>query len=85
MSHLVKPTSDKDGTQVLQSAYNDVDSTLAINGFVASKVGNKIIRSDVSATIERYAFYDGTTLLYTLELTYDNGTHDNLNQVERIN
>ena len=79
-----KVKSDLSGENVLRGAFNDVDASITTNGFLVGKVGHKVVRSVVSSTIDDYSFYDGTTLLYTLRITYNNAAHDEVNQAERI-
>lgn len=83
MSQTTKSLSERDANQVLQSSYNDVNDTLGVDGFIVGKLGRKIIRTATSATIDDFSFYEGSTLLYTIRITYDTSTHDNINQVER--
>ena len=78
-----KKMSDQSGNNALRGAYNDQDNTLAISGFVNAKQGHKIVRGVVSPTIDTYSFYDGSTLLYTLQITYNNSSHDEIDLVER--
>ncbi len=78
-----KKMSDQSGNNALRGAYNDQDSTLAVSGFISAKQGHKIVRSAVSPTIDTYSFYDGSTLLYTLQITYNNSSHDEIDLVER--
>ncbi len=83
MSNTTKPFSEYDQTQILQKAYNPTEGTLAVGSFVAGKVGHKITRSIISATVDDFSYYDGATLLYTLRVTYNNASHDEVDQVER--
>lgn len=84
MAETTKPLSEKDYSQTLQGAYNDVDKTLSVNGFVVGKVGHKIIRSDYLTTGDDYSFYDGATLLYTIRVIYTTSAKSILSSVERI-
>lgn len=149
-SYSTKLQSQRDPNQTLQFAFNDNDKSLSISSFVMSKVGAKVVRTIISATIDQYSFLDvvytdsgtlnstmdvtgltgvlnnvaigqvvfgtniaaGTVvsalvsdteitlnqnasgsgsstlqfanLLYTLQITYDDASHDNVNIVERI-
>lgn len=83
MSDTTKPLSERDANQVLQHVHNNVNSTLGVDGFIVGKVGRKITRTAVSGTIEDYEFFEGTTSLYKIRVTYDNSSHDNVDQVER--
>lgn len=84
MSDTSKRMSDRDYQQTLKLSYNDVNSTLGVDGFIVGQVGRKITRSDFSATEEDYSFYDSTVLLYTLRITYTDSSRAFLAQVERI-
>ena len=84
MADTTKQFSDYDQTQIFQKAYNPKDATLAVNGFLTGKLGHKVVRAIVSVTVDDFSYYDGSTLLYTIRITYDNSSHDNVNQAERI-
>jgi hypothetical protein len=84
MSETTKPLSEKDYSQTLQGAYNDVDKTLSVNGFIVGKVGHRITRSDYLAIGDDYSFYDGATLLYTIRVIYTTSSKAILSSVERI-
>jgi hypothetical protein len=79
-----KPLSTNDFEQAIQYAFNDADRTLAVGGFVSSKVGHNIQRTVVSPTVDNFSYYDNSTLLYTLQVTYDTSSHTNVNSVVRI-
>jgi len=83
MAKIDKQMSEKDANQVLMSAYSDTDATIAVSGFVSSKVGARITRSVISPTVDDYSFYDTAKLLYRLRVTYNNSDHDEIDQVER--
>lgn len=79
-----KQASNLSNENVLRSAHNEVDASITTNGFLVGKVGHKIVRTIVSPIVDDYSFYDGTTLLYTLRITYNNASHDDVDQAERI-
>ena len=83
MSDSTKVPSEFDQVQILQRVYNKEEKTLAVGSFISGKVGHKVVRSIVSATVDDFSYYDGATLLYTIRITYDNASHDNVNQAER--
>lgn len=83
MAQTDKPLSERDANQTLQASYNDVNDTLAVDGFVVGLVGRAVQRTVISATIDDYSFYEGATLRYTLRVTYSNSAHDDVNRVER--
>lgn len=82
--HTTKTMSERDFQQAIKLSFNDSDDSLTTSSFVSAKVGYKITRSIMSATVDNYSYYDGTTLLYTLKVTYSNAAHDDVNEVERI-
>lgn len=78
-----KPTSNLSGDLALRQAFNIEDKSITVNGFLVGKIGHKVVRSVISSTVDDYSFYDGTTLLYTFRITYNNATHDEIDQAER--
>jgi hypothetical protein len=84
MSDSTKSPSEFDQVQIIQRVYNKEEKTLAVGSFVAGKLGHKIERNVVSATVEDWEYYDGSALLYTIRVTYDNASHDNVDSVERV-
>lgn len=83
MSDTTKRMSELDQTQIIQKVFNKEEGTLAVGTFVAGKVGHKITRTVISATVDDYSYFDGSNLLYTLRVTYNNASHDDVDQVER--
>jgi len=78
-----KDTPRIDADNTLRQAFNVEDKSITVNGFLVGKVGHKVVRTVVSATVDDYSFYDGTTLLYTFRITYNNAAHDEVDQAER--
>lgn len=79
-----KPLSERDAPQIQKKVYNEVNATLGVDGFIVGAIGRKIIKTNTSATVETYSFYeDQTTLLYQLVITYTDGTKADLSSVER--
>jgi hypothetical protein len=87
MANTTKTKSQVDGNQALQKAYNDVDATLGVNGFVVGKVGHKIelaiSTTNVANDTETYTFSDNGTTLYVITVIYTDGGRDTLLSVER--
>ena len=83
MSNTEKSPSQLDGVQTLQASFNDVDASLGISGFLISIVGRKIDVTYPSSDVEVYAFSENGTALYTLTLTYTDGTKASLLSAER--
>ena len=78
-----KPLSEYDQSQIIQKVFNPTESTLAVGSFIAGKLGHRIERATISATIDEYTYFDNETLLYTIRVTYSNANHDDVNAVER--
>lgn len=53
-----KSMSQKDGMQVLKSAFNDNDMTISTSGFLDGKIGHRLKTKTVSATIDENLFFD---------------------------
>ena len=83
MSTTSKTTSLLNGDNILRSAFNEEDKSLTTASFVSAKLGHKITRSIISATVDDFEYYDATTLLYTIRVTYTDSTHSDLVSVER--
>jgi len=87
MSKTTKPLSDTDGQQTLQGAYNDVDNSLNVNGFLVGVVGRKIIMTISTTSIandtETYAFSENGTPLYSIKVIYTDGTRATMISAER--
>lgn len=84
MADIQKPMSRMDGQQVLKEIFNQTDHSITTSSFISSKVGNKIERTAVSASVDDYSYFDGANLLYTLRVTYSSSTKEEVNSVERI-
>jgi hypothetical protein len=80
MSNTTKRFSEFDANQTLTGSYNDINATIGVDGFIVGKVGRGFELEAVSPTVDNLHFYEdlGDTLLYTLEITYDNADHDNV-------
>lgn len=84
MSITTKQASKLDYEQVIKSASTDELATIATSGFVQSKVGHKIEKSVVNATTDDFSYYNGSTLLMTLRIIYDDSTKASVTSAERI-
>lgn len=84
MSLTTKPPTKLDYEQAIQGSFNDMNSTLSVDGFIVGKVGHKIVRSEPSSSSEDYSFYDNATLLYTIRITYTDALKQTLLSVERV-
>lgn len=79
-----KETGRIDMENAIRQSFNTEDKSITVNGFLVGKIGHKVVRSVVSATVDDYSFYDDVTLLYTFRITYNNASHDEIDQAERI-
>ncbi len=83
----IKPFSQRDPGQTLQAGFNDVDSTLTVNGFLVSVVGRKITvtisTTTVSNDTQNFAFSENGIALYTLQLVFTDSTYSQLISAER--
>lgn len=88
MSLTTKPPTKLDYEQAIQGSFNDMNSTLSVDGFIVGKVGHKIVRSEPSSVAEDYEFFDkvngSDVLLYTIRITYTSALKQTLLSVERI-
>lgn len=78
-----KQTSNMSEENVLRQIHNEIDGTISTNGFLVGKVGHKVTRTVISPTVDDYSFFDVATLLYTIRITYNNASHDEINIAER--
>ena len=88
MSHTSKPMTKRDDEQVLRSAYNEVNGTLAVDGFLTGKVGHKVTlaisTTNVANDTETYEYFDGATSLFSIEIIYTDGTRSTMLSAERV-
>ena len=83
MSVTQKNQSSLDSGQTLKSAYNDNSGAFAVEGWVTGKVGRKITITASSATVDEVEFIENGVSLMTMVITYNNGSHDVVLEVER--
>jgi hypothetical protein len=84
MTNINRTNSRLSGEQILREVYNPNDDSLTVSSFVDSKVGNKIVKSNVSATVETYSYYDGDTLLKVIQITYTSSSKNDISEIERL-
>jgi hypothetical protein len=91
MSETRKPLSERDGNQVLQGAFNDVDKSITVGSFVVGRVGHKISRTNTAggdlggaSAGDDFAYYDNGVLLYTIRVLYSDVDKEILLSVERV-
>lgn len=87
MSLTTKQPTKLDYEQSIQGAYNDVNATLSVDGFLTGKVGHKVTLSVTTTSVlddtEVYSFFDGATLLYEITIIYTDGTRSLMSSAER--
>jgi hypothetical protein len=88
MPQTKKIFSERDANQTLQASFNDVNSTISVDGFLVGKVGRKvqlaISTTNVSNDTETYSFSEDSTVLYTIRIIYTSGARDVMLSAERI-
>lgn len=74
--------SQKDADQVLRQANNDVNATLAVDGFLVGAVGRRVDQTisttTVSGDTSTFVFSENGTNLYTIKVVYTDGTQTTL-------
>lgn len=82
-----KHMTKKDDEQTARYAYNDVNATLGVDGFIVGLVGRRITQTmsttNVADDTATFDFFEGTNLLYTIRVIYTDGTQETLLEVER--
>ena len=85
MPNTNKPGSKLDYEQTLQKSYNDVNSTLSVDGFLVGKVGHRVELAITGGdTIETYTFKDGSTVLYIIQVVYTDSSRTTMSSATRI-
>jgi len=84
MSQTSKQESVINQGNAIRAAYNAVDKSITTAGFLTGKVGHKIERVVVDGFTDDYKYYDETTLLYTLRITYADTAKSEFLSAERI-
>lgn len=79
------PQSGLDSSQVPQNTHHQQFGVVkTMSGFLAGKVGRKIVITPVSSTIDDVFFQQGSDVLMTYRITYNNSDHDAVTEAERI-
>lgn len=84
MANTTKKPTKNDFEQAIEYAFNENTRTLGTSSFVVSKVNHEINFVDVSATVQDVQYMDEGVVLFTLRLTYSDGTRANIINVKRI-
>lgn len=84
MARTSKKETPYNTGNVLSSTYNSVDKSITTAGFLVGKVGHKIERVIVDTYVDDYKYYDESTLLYTLRITYSDTAKTEFVSAERV-
>lgn len=80
--------SQQDPGETQQYAFNDVDDTVGVNGYLVGLVGRRIDLAISTTTIandtETYSFSENGTALYALKIVYTDGTRSQMLFAVRI-
>lgn len=83
-----KKFSQRDADQTLQASFNDVDSTITVNGFLVSVVGRRVDVTISTTTnpgdTQNFAFSENGIALYTLKVVFTDNTYSQLLFAERV-
>lgn len=73
-----KRMSQKDADQTTREAYNDVDASTTVNGFLVALVGRKVTQTIATTNVANdtaiFAFSENGTALYTITIVYTDAT-----------
>jgi hypothetical protein len=84
MNNLKKSPSYLNSDNIFKDIYNPNDKSLSTSSFLDSKIGNKIVKTNIDAITEHFSYYDGTVLLKTIKIVYAASDKKDLVSVERI-
>lgn len=78
-----KSLSELDADQIVKKVYNSADASISVNGFLVSRVNNRVTLTITTTTVSNdtqvFNFYqDLTTLLYTITLIYTDNSYATL-------
>lgn len=83
MAKTTKEMSKLDFEQVLKGQYADEIASSATTGFVQLKVGHAVEIVSTGSTSDNANYYDGSTLVMTLSLTYSDSSKSSIVRAER--
>lgn len=88
MSITRKALSQLDPGQTQQAAFNDADSSIATNGFLAAKINREITlaisTTSVAGDTETWNFLEDSVSLYSIRIIYTDGTRATVSSAKRI-
>lgn len=87
MATLQKEMTANTQDTAIKHAYNDVDKSLTVNGFLVGKVGAKVDATIATTNVANdtiiFNFSDNGTALYEITVVYTDGTRSDLLSAER--
>lgn len=83
MGSTTKQSQAVNADNVLAGVYNLEDKSITTSGFLVGKVGHKITYTSISSTIDDWSYLDGSSLLYTIRITYVDSTKEQILSAER--
>ena len=88
MSDTTKKLSNLDYQQTLRGSFNDVDNSLTTGSYLTGLVGRKITQSISTTNVANdtltFAYTEGATLLYQIQVIYTDATYATMISAERI-
>lgn len=88
MTTTSKPVSGLDEAQTLRGAYNEVNDTLSVDGYLTGMIGRKvslaISTTSISNDTETYTFSENGITLYVIKVIYTDGSRGTMISAERI-
>ena len=82
-NNTTKPMTEYDETMLFQKAYNPTEGTIAVGGFVAGKLGHRVVCAHIDAETDDFTYYDGSIILHVLRVIYSDAGHTDFVSVER--
>lgn len=82
-----KRLSPKDQEQAIRSAYNDVNSTIGVDGFLTAIIGRRVDQSITTTNVANdtsvFDFSENGLALYQITVVYTDGTRTDILFAER--
>lgn len=84
MANTSKPDSHGNADNVMRSIFNPENKSITTDSFIVGKVGHKIERTSPDSVTDNWSYYDGSNLLYTIQVVYTTSAKEVISSVERI-
>lgn len=89
MNATDKKMTGKDDQQAQRFAFNDVNHTMGVDGFIVGEVGRKFTQTISTTNIANDTatfnfFQNSTELLYSIRIIYTDGSRTDMLEGERI-